>query len=534
MKKSNLINKNYRYFKFQLKIIRLLLKSGLYDDCILYIQNVSTSSWLNFNGLYTSIELENLISKIAQTKIINSELKSLELYVDSDEKNQKFSYLHLFSEVYNQGGHTKVIFNWAKNDLQSEHYFVSTRQDFDTVSHIAKENYNFHISDDRFYKINIYLSAIEKAKKILKLILENRFNCIVLHVNQNDIIPNLIFSNNIVNTPVYFFNHADHQFWLGSTIADFFISYRELSIKEDVYKRMIPTSKQFFIPLPIDLQKNESFVQRNNKKSNYFEILSIGAGYKYAPNREYNFFEAVLSILNENKNVRCTIIGIDNQEHYNNLYKHDRLKLISYLSAEKIIYYYQTSDLFLSSFPVGSNTALLEASFYNIPFVLMYNPYDMVKFFVDIPSSYIEYPKNLDDWKRFMNKMINDTKFYNKVKQEQQKYVSSMYSIELWKSKVSQLKQLTQSITHSYSIKSFRNVKIFNSRNEELLLGLHSHNFHHFSQTNNLSFFYKILVLFFYINSPKWVKGMSYKQIVKYFIPNYFKRSYQRLVEIFL
>jgi hypothetical protein len=528
--KSKLIIHNNEYLLKQLKIIDLLLKNNLYDDCILFIEKVSKSSWFNFNGFYTIKKIENDLSLIANKKL---QFKNIN---NSFPKENKKKILHFFSEIYSQGGHTKVIFNWVKNDLDSNHFFLSTRQTYEKVKEISEKNYNYILKESDFYSVEGESNFLDKAQSIIDFLYKMNFSSVILHIHQDDVLPNLIFSNKNFKFPVLFFNHADHQFWLGSTIADLYLIYRKSSVNEYVEKRKIPIEKHFFLPIPVEVSKSliENKEIFNNKKK--FKILSIGAGYKYNPNDEYDFFKEILKILNENNFVTFTIIGIEENNLLRDLYQHERLILHPFMDVNKIYTFYQNSDLYISGFPFPSHTALLEAAFFGVPFVLTYNPYEICKFFKKDSNNYIEHPKTIKDWHKFIYKMINNESFYLEVKKKQSSIILNNFNIQNWQSILKELEFISSNITHNYCLQK-KNTLVYNGRDEVLLYGLHNKRIDHFSYTHKLPVYDKLLVFIYSLNTPKWVIKLNLFDLINYFfeikkIKSFYEYKIKRLKKL--
>ncbi|UEQ75484.1 glycosyltransferase [Chryseobacterium arthrosphaerae] len=489
---------NKKYFLKTLKVAALLFTEKKYNDCLMYIEKVSYSAWYNFPGYYTSNCFESIIRKIA--------LKNLNFDSPASQEPAEDSTLHLFSEISSIGGHSKLIFSWIENDKKSKHYLMSTWQNFQEVSEIAK-SYQYNIEHNLFVydqKLNI----IEKAQKIVDTLKENCFSRIVLHIHPHDVIPSLVFSSQKLKSPVFFLNHAEHTYWLGAPVTDVLLQIRESNILKDSENRNIPVQDQFFLPIPVD----QSYSLKKTGKST-FSIISIGRESKYEPNAEYNFYEKALKIVKKFNHVVFTIIGIELNNPNRKIYAHERLIFIP--PTRDINQYIENADLYLEGFPIPSFTSLLEPAMAGVPFVLHYDPASVYKIFDDNKEKGIFYPEDQKEWEFEVEKMITNEEYRKSINTLQLTYLQENYSSQGWNIKLQNIKNLSKNKHHT--IRSISNEeKYIEGRDEELVSVIESKPTNHYSYTNRLGFLSKLKVIELSLNNPAWVEILPLKQTIKY------------------
>lgn len=489
---------NKKFFLKTLKIAKLLFDEKKFNDCLMYIEKVSYSAWYNFPGYYTSNCFESIIRNIA--------LKSLDFDNVNIQDTAEDKTLHLFSEISSIGGHSKLIFSWMENDKNSKHYLLSTWQNFQEVSEIAK-SYQYNI-DHNLFVYDQKLSIIEKAQKIVDTLKENYFSRIVLHIHPHDVIPSLVFSSQKLKSPVFFLNHAEHTYWLGAPVTDFLLQIRESNILKDSENRNIPVQDQFFLPIPVD----ESYSLKKTEK-NTFNIISIGRASKYEPNQEYNFYEEALKIVKKFEHVVFTIIGIELNNPNRKIYTHERLIFIH--PTRDINPYIETADLYLEGFPIPSFTSLLEPAMAGVPFVLHYNPAGVYKVFDDNNEKGIFHSKDLKSWELEVERIITDENYKNLITRQQLTYLQENYSSEGWNRKLAKIKDSCKNKQHN--IRAIpQHEKYVDGRDEELVSVIESKPTDHYSYTNRLGFFSKLKVIELSFNNPSWVKVLPLKQTIKY------------------
>lgn len=490
---------NKKYFLKTLKIAKLLYNEKKYNECLLYIEKVSYSSWYNFPGYYISNCFESIIRNIA--------LKSLKFQKPTFQKSEQDKTLHIFSEISRIGGHSKLIFSWIENDKNSKHYLMSTWQNSQEIADIVSF-YNYTIENNLFvYDQN--LSITEKAQKIVETLEDNSFTRIVLHIHPHDVIPSMVFSSDILKTPILFLNHAEHTYWLGAPVIDFLLQIRESNIIKDSNNRNIPVERQFFLPIPVD----ESYEIKKLSNKDTFDIISIGRASKYEPNDEYNFYEAALKIVKKFDHVVFTIIGINPNNPNRKLYQHERLILIP--PTREITQYIENADLYVEGFPIPSFTSLLEPALAGIPFVLHYDPASIYKVFEDNTEKGIFYSKNLESWEYEMEKMVSDENYRNHISSLQLHYLKENYSSQGWNVKLDHIKSAIKLKEHTIR-PILHDEKYVNGRDEELVSIIEIKPTAHYSYTERLSLLSRLKVIVLSFGNPPWVKKLSKKQTIKY------------------
>ncbi|KQT22960.1 hypothetical protein ASG22_14535 [Chryseobacterium sp. Leaf405] len=494
---------NKKYLKKTLKIAELLYNCGRYNDCLLYIEKISHSAWFNFPGYYTINALESIIRNIA--------LKNITFEEQIVPEHQEDRTLHVFSEIYPVGGHSKLMFNWIENDDFSKHYLLSTRQDLDSISEIAKV-YNFVI-DGNVFTYDKKLTPIVKAQKIANTLSENNFSRIILHIHPNDAIPSMVFSSEKIKSPVFFLNHAEHTFWLGAPIIDFLLQIRATNIQKDSDNRNIPADHQFFLPIPV----NQSYNLKNGDNK-IFNIVSMGTESKYEPNEEYNFLEEALQIVTKFDHVIFSIIGISANNHNRKKYQHERLVFVE--PTRNISKYIEICDLYVEGFPVPSFTSLLESALTGIPYVLHYNPSDVYKVFELTEKDGFTYPKDIQEWHNTIEKMISDESYRKHMTKIQCSYVKDHFSLDAWKNKLNTIKKSTKDTKHS--TRDIPDHEVFrDGKDEEIVSVIGAQKVDHYKFTERLGFFPKLKVVMLSFNNPSWVRILSKKKILRYLILKY-------------
>ncbi|ECQ5444094.1 hypothetical protein FZJ86_08860, partial [Campylobacter coli] len=234
------------------------------EQAYLFILEIITNEKTN------SIKLD-IISKLLRSKIIygnkyfSSEKLECILINNSNTlqtkiptKYQKNNILHILTYSYSNGGHTRIIERWVEHDKNSKiHSILLTEQQKIQINPelhniIKKQNGNiFSISN---------IKDIQKKALLLRRI-ASRYEIIILHIHNYDITPLLAFGTLDFKRPIFFYNHSDHLFWIGASIADLILEIRTYGIKiSDMYRG---TNKSYLLGIPIG--KNIKHLNHNKQ-----------------------------------------------------------------------------------------------------------------------------------------------------------------------------------------------------------------------------------------------------------------------------
>lgn len=473
-----MINCNNKYYKSRINIASELFKNNLLEDCINYIELTARFAWFNYSGYYKSNALENLIKRIGVKLILEKNIKN------STNSNK---ILHICSEVYEGGGHSKLLYNWILNQPQKSHSILSTRMHFDDLRNITDKYLN-NKSEVELFNIKSN-TKLEEVYNLVNIILNNDFEYIVLHIHPDEVVANIVLTQEIFNIPVIFVNHADHVFWLGVTSADYFLQIRSSNIEIDNYRRGLPLERQMFVPIPIPYQKIKNDINCDN-----IYLLSTGTTYKYTPNENYNFLNEIFKVVDKHTNVIFNVVGIQKDNPYAQKYLHERIIYHGIISIEELKKIEEITDIYVEGFPMSSFTALLQVSLQKIPFILHYKPLNIFKLFKESIENDIKYPENLISWHNEIDNLITKDTYRKRVAEKQFSFVKNNYDIFSWKKRIDDLEIKLQNF---HKVENNVSEDIFvNDLSEKLLVGLDRTIINHIDFTRKLPILIKFKILF--------------------------------------
>jgi glycosyltransferase involved in cell wall biosynthesis len=279
--------------------------------------------------------------------------------------------LHVATAVLGTGGHTRLLENWIKTDDASRHSLLLLDQEYEPIRVTLTDR----IADSGGELIIIPHGTLllERARQ-LRLAARSGYDVVVLHHHPNDVTPLVAFATE-GGPPVAIMNHADHIFWLGVSIADLVIEYRNFGAKLSEERRGTRASVMF--PLPLDIQSSSPTRAEARAHLNIPEaeqmLLSIGPATKYMPTKRQRFFDTASKVLERHCDTRLYVIGVgESDRKVLNIPSHPRMALLGIVKDPT--YYEAAADLYLEGFPFGSYTALLETAARGVCPVVMHSP----------------------------------------------------------------------------------------------------------------------------------------------------------------
>ncbi len=401
------------------------------------------------------------------------------------------SVLHVMTEPYHVGGHTRVVERWIEQSACDEkHSVVFTRADNGEASTKIKNL----VSARGGGVFSIYENSELSQKAFLLKQIASSYEVIILHTHPEDYLPLLAFGAPDFKRPVILFNHADHIPWYGISVADIVAEFRSWGMRLTENNRAC--SRSFLLGLPQDTQMNEKRFSKEearqllNVSLDEKIILTIGSPQKYQELPGLDFSQLIHNFLNmDDKN---TIISIGMMSGKNPYWDSlqtkypERLKLLGYLDRDTMFLYIAACDIVIDSFPMSGCIALMDALSYDKPVLSLECPVGQSDFILNSPAYCASMPELL---KKAAILLKNKTQSDFHV-QAIKKVMSDEANENIWQERVGELYQLAH-IQHSVYPCTPDNVKM-----DELSNFLSENNITDFNNINDKSLkktFYKLL-----------------------------------------
>jgi hypothetical protein len=143
--------------------------------------------------------------------------------------------------------------------------------------------------------------------------LAENYDAVVLNVHPFDVVPSIAFSSRRPRPRVLFVNHADHVFWLGTSVADLVICFRQSGHLIARTRRGIEESRLVDLPLPLVLlQRTMSIADAKQALGiapDHVVLLSVASEYKFESRRPPSFLDLVVPVIEQQKSTTLLAVG---------------------------------------------------------------------------------------------------------------------------------------------------------------------------------------------------------------------------------
>jgi hypothetical protein len=292
-------------------------------------------------------------------------------YSDDYEKN---TVLHVLTEAYNVGGHTRAVREWIDFDAARKHSVFmirgnNTPQWF--IDSAVKSGGRF-IQASGNNHIELALNLYETAM---------RYEKIILHVHPDEIVHILAFGNNKWKKTIYFNNHCEIVTWLGVSVADVVLDFTNTLQEFSRQRRCVRESR--LLPLPLSRENlsnpyNEEGVLAIKAAleipADSFVVMTLSRDHKMTDYEPYNFLRFCEEVVKISDNVYYLIVGNDmKSERWLNLYvkSEGKIRPLGELDKANVIAVMAIADFYVDSFVYSSNTCILEALSFGLPTITL-------------------------------------------------------------------------------------------------------------------------------------------------------------------
>lgn len=359
------IKYNRRYFE---KLTAKLSHVSCIDKKLALAQTAINFASTFSTGYFSSKKIEEELLHIAQN------LRAQNLSSTYAPK----SFLHVFTKTYATGGHTRVAERWIEYAAQGQvHSVAVTGGGKEAIP--ARLQRAVSEKHGRIIVLDNSKGSLAKALELREL--SSNFEYIVLHVHPNDFVPVLAFGTAEFTRPVIFFNHADHKFSVGVSIADLFAELREFGQEFSATRRK-PKS-QFILDVPLDSMRLEAISKvearsRLKLPEDCKIIMTVGSAFKYQAFREYDFIAVAEELISRIPDSIVIAIGPDAKKqpewYQAGVRSNSRIFAKGPVPHTDLFTYLLASDLILDSFPMSGGVAMLDAACCGVPMLSLHTP----------------------------------------------------------------------------------------------------------------------------------------------------------------
>lgn len=378
----------------------------------------------NNTGYFTSSILEKVFTDYAKT--LNLNLNGITYKPNS--------FLHILTEGYGAGGHTRVVERWIENAPATQnHSVVILKHNGAVLDTLAKNTYD---KNGKFIIFDTTLSLQDRALKLRKLAMGYEY--IILHTHMEDATAVVAFGTEDFTRPVLFYNHASHLFWIGKSIADLLLDLFE---SDEITKRR-GISNTYFLGIPskdiklIDIDKM-AIRKKLNLPLDKKIIITAGSEFKFKPIDNENLLDLIRQIIDDK--CVCYAIGISSSnKEWSKTYKQSGGKIIPLGIInfdDGYMDYIKSADLYLDSYPFPGGTATIDAISASVPTLSLKTALLQLDYLRNTSG----YCLTKDEFIQKAKKILSDKAFVQEIINEERQSLIKHQSIDAWDKKITNL-----------------------------------------------------------------------------------------------
>jgi hypothetical protein len=433
------MNANHTTFEQLVANAEHFLSKRRYGAAAVYSQIAANYAWLNHPGLFASSKLEGILLRLGG-KLARHEKGRR---AGSLPLKSPAHVLHVLTKAYEVGGHTRLVSRWIIHDSARVHSVALTRQGVDSVpgffrDAVAKAGGKIHCLD---HKAGGLLSRARTLRELAAVT-----DLVVLHIHPHDVVPIIAFADKTNSPPVIFLNHADHLFWIGTSVSDIVAHLSDRSLQTSYERRGIPPERCVVLPIP--LQPHSQTLSRFEAKRSLgidpatTVLLSVASAYKFKTTSEPGFVTVMLPVLQRNENVVLLVVGPSDRDEWADARQKTQGRVRAFGIVENPTVFFQAADIYLDSFPFASLTSLLEAGSYGVPLIRAHPyPTDLSVLRSDDPALTRESSAGIDQklYREKLCELIENPALRNRIGEDTERNIRGLHLPPGWNQLVNDL-----------------------------------------------------------------------------------------------
>lgn len=277
--------------------------------------------------------------------------------------------LHVLSEAYAVGGHTRLAWRWMSRDERTTDV-VLTNQWGPVPDRLveAVRAAGGDLSDLR----STTPGLLDRAHVLRQHM--DRADLVVLHVHPYDAVVLAAVNLPGARPPVIYENHADHAFWLGVAGADLVCDLRPQARALDVGLRGVSDERIAVLPMPVDALPSPSGGTLRRElgiRPDAVVALTVSADWKMAASWGRGMHGVVDRVLRWCPTLSVVLVGATPSPEWARVQKRHPGRVFPVGRVPDPAPYFALADIYLESYPSRATTSALEAAVLGLPVVAL-------------------------------------------------------------------------------------------------------------------------------------------------------------------
>jgi hypothetical protein len=312
-------------------------------------------------GRFASAPLERLLLDVGRRRV-GGGARSARVAAETGR------VLHVLTETYAVGGHTRLAQRWIELDSGRRHSLFVTGPMNDVAPALA----DAAVASGGTVAMTGGVPPLERARALRAA--AGAVDIVVLHAHPFDPVPVLAFAEPEGRPPVVVMTHADHAFWLGVGVADAVANFRPAGAAVTTGRRGVATgrSRLLALPLPETPPPDRRAARARMRVDEHRPLLaSVAAAYKYAPVLDPTFPQLAAHALHAVPDAILAVLGPDMDACWQAAAATVDGRLLALGFNPDAGTLLEAADLYVDSWPCSSATAVLEAGMQELPIVTL-------------------------------------------------------------------------------------------------------------------------------------------------------------------
>lgn len=403
------LKSNFAFFAGEVDKAEEHLKAGRLDDAALAVTLASAFATQKHSGVFASERVERILRTISDTLPDNA--PALPRVKDLTQVRR---VLHVATELTVVGGLTRMLTRWINTDASRENSVALTR--FRGVfpqqlgDAVARSGGQIHRLNTRVGSVRDWALALRK--------LARGFDLVVMHIHCEDTIPVIAFGPSETLPPVLLLNHADHIFWIGSSVSHAVLNLREAAADITVNRRGVAPERSLMLPTLIDPPSRKMSREEARAKlgidADAVVMISVARGAKYRPINGVTYASRFVDVLKANPKARLFVVGSGSPDDWKPAQEQVPGRITGLPEQPDPSAYFEAADVYVDSYPFSSSTSLMEAAGYGLPLLTLFMAPDEARL-VGINHLGLEgglvQARTTQQWEETLTRMIRDPAF---------------------------------------------------------------------------------------------------------------------------
>ena len=409
---SERILANFARFEAEVDLAASAYTKGELEMAAFYAATASTIATHTHCGIFSSPRLEAILNAIGR------QIAPGDNAVKRSRTGAFRKVLHVGSELSSVGGLTRMISRWIDADSDRTSSVVLTQHRGEVPGHLTDA---IQRSGGELHRLNRSIGSRFDWVRTLRRI-GSSHDVIILHIHCEDVIPVLAFADESGLPPILFLNHADHLFWLGTSVADLVLNLRDAATDISISRRGVKVDRNFLLPTIVApttrLQSRADAKSSLGLRQDSLLLLSVARRPKYRTIDGMSFADRHVKLLEKYPQAQLVVVGSGEPDDWQAAKARVGGRITGLSEVPDPKRYFEAADIYVDSYPFVSSTSMMEAAGYGLPAVTIFTLPDAARIFginhVGLVGTCLV-ARTADEYETMLERLVVDEAFRNEM-----------------------------------------------------------------------------------------------------------------------